>query len=102
MVSFHTSFSKSSILLRGYITNQTHAVPVITTTSTIRTCDLEDQFIGKAAVPRDHLLIQKCVGIDIVMSVVALSFSSDVVVTILIGDVIQICMTIAVPEITIH
>ena len=78
----------SCILLRGYITNQTHAVPVTTTTSMIGICDLEDQFIGKAAVPRDHLLIQKCVGIDVVMSVVAFSFSGDVVVTILIGDVI--------------
>ena len=78
----------SCILLRGYITNQTHALPVITTTSMIGICDLEDQFIGKAAVPRDHLLIQKCVGIDVVMSVVAFSFSGDVLVTILIGDVI--------------
>ena len=90
------------LIFRGYITHQTYAVPVTVTTIVIRVCHLENQFIGKAAVPRDHLLIQECVSIDIVMSVVAFSFGSDIVVTILIGDVIQICMTIFVPEITVN
>ena len=65
-------------------------------------CHFEDQLIGKGAVPRNHLFVQPSISINVVMSVIPFCFSGRVVVAFLMGDVTQIRMTIAIPEITIN
>lgn len=63
--------------------------------------NFEDQLIGKGAVPWNHLFIQECVTIDVVMSAIAFCFSIRVVVAFFVGNVVQLLMTINIPEMTI-
>ena len=93
---------RKSILVRCNITNKSYSIPVVITASHVRTCHLEDHFIGKITFPRDHLLVIKCIGVDIIMSVVAIYLRLWFLVPFLMCFVVQISVTVVVPEVAVN